>query len=261
MGFGRKFAYSFFDFTAYKEFLVQGLGKSVLYIFLVTLLFSTITNFKTIDTINSEISAFQDALVNVIPSFEFSNGEFSINSSEPVYYKHDGDILIIDTANKTDASVLDPYSNGMFINSEKLVYRQDYTTLYSLDLSNYSDLTFTNTSLEKLLMLFQILFPVALFICTPIISFLINLAAGFIVVGPLSLFISSLMEIRINYYRACTLSFYAMTLPLLLEALLNVSGIEVDNFYVLFYVLSLIYCCLALKEIKNIDKSNINISK
>lgn len=261
MGFGRKFAYSFFDFTAYKDFLAQGLGKSVLYIFLVTLLFSTITNFKTIDTINSEISDLQDALVNVIPNFEFTNGEFSIDSSEPVYYKHNGNILIIDTVNKTNASALDSYSNGMYINSKELIYRQNYTTICSADLSDYSDFTFTNQSVEKLLLLFQIIFPVVLFICVPIVSFLINLAAGFIVVGPLSLFISSIMEIRMNYYRACTLSFYAMTLPLLLESLLNVSGIEIDNFYVLFYILSLIYCSLALKEIKNIDKSNINLSK
>ena len=47
MGFGHKFAYSFFDFAAYKEFLVQGLGKSILYLFLVTLIFSTIANIGT----------------------------------------------------------------------------------------------------------------------------------------------------------------------------------------------------------------------
>lgn len=261
MGFGHKFAYSFFDFTAYKEFLVQGLGKSILYIFLVTLMFSTITNFKTIDTINTDISYFQDALVNVIPSFEFENGELSVDSSEPVYYKHNGEILIIDTVNKTNVSALDSYSNGIYINSSELIYRQNYTTIFSAAFSDYSDLTLTNKSLEKLLLLFKIVFPVVLFICTPIVSFIINLAAGFIVIGPLSLFISSLMELKINYYRACTLSFYAMTFPLLLEALLNISGIEIDNFYVLFYVLSLIYCSLALKEIKNIDKSNINITQ
>ena len=62
MGFRHKFAYSFFDFAAYKEFLVQGLGKSILYIFLVTLIFSTITNINTIDKFNSEISIYKQRL-------------------------------------------------------------------------------------------------------------------------------------------------------------------------------------------------------
>ncbi len=261
MGFRHKFAYSFFDFTAYKEFLVQGLGKSILYIFLVTLIFSTLTNFKTVDTINTKISDLQEALANDIPNFEFKNGELSMDSNEPVYYKHDGEILIIDTVNKTNISALDSYSNGIYINSKELVCRQNYTTIYSVNFSNYSDLNITNKSIEKILLLFQIVFPVILFILTPIISFIINLAAGFIVIAPLSLFISSFMKIKINYYRACTLSFYSMTLPLLLEALLNISGIEIDNFYVLFYVLALIYCSLALREIKNKDKSNINITQ
>jgi hypothetical protein len=241
MGFRHKFAYSFFDFTAYKEFLVQGLGKSVLYIFLVTLIFSTITNFKTIDTFNTEASDIQEALVNSIPNFEFKNGVLSMDSSEPVYYKHNGEILIIDTVNKTNTSALDSYSDGIYVNSNELIYRQNYTTIFTINLTDYSELNFTNTSVEKLLLLLKIIFPLVLLIVNPIISFVFNLAAGFAIIGPLS--------------------FYAMTLPLLLEALLNISGMEIENFYVLFYILSLIYCSLALKEIKNIDKSNMNITQ
>lgn len=261
MGFRHKFAYSFFDFTAYKEFLVQGLGKSVLYIFLVTLIFSTITNFKTIDTFNTEASDIQEALVNSIPNFEFKNGVLSMDSSEPVYYKHNGEILIIDTVNKTNTSALDSYSDGIYVNSNELIYRQNYTTIFTINLTDYSELNFTNTSVEKLLLLLKIIFPLVLLIVNPIISFVFNLAAGFAIIGPLSLFISSFMGIEFNYSRACTLSFYAMTLPLLLEALLNISGMEIENFYVLFYILSLIYCSLALKEIKNTDKSNMNITQ
>jgi len=52
-----------------------------------------------------------------------------------------------------------------------------------------------------------------------------------------------------------------MTLPLLLESLISISGIAVPEFYVIFYVVSLVYCGLAINKIKNIDKSNLNLSK
>lgn len=261
MGFRHKFAYSFFDFSAYKEFIVQGLGKSIVYVFLVTLIFTTITNLKTIDTFNTDISDVQQALVHSTPNFQFRNGELSMDSSEPVYYKHNGDILIIDTVNKTKSSALDSYSNGIYISSTQLVYRQNYTTIYTIDFSDYSDFTFTNKDAEQFLLVLKIIFPIVLLIFNPMITFAFNLAAVFIVLGPLSLFISSIMRVKLNYSRACTMSFYAMTFPLLLEALLQVAGIEIENFSFLFYSVTLIYCSLALKEIKKTDKSNINITQ
>lgn len=261
MGFRHKFAYSFFDFGAYKEFLAEGLGKSILYIFLVTLIFSTITNFKIIDTFNTEITNMQEALVHNIPNFELKNGEFSMDSTEPVYYKYDGDILIIDTVNKTSTSALDQYSNGIYINSKSIVSRQDYATLYTFNFSDYPELTLTNSSFQKILLLLKTVLPIILVVFNPLISFLLNLAAVFIVLGPVSIGISSIIGVKFNYSRACTLSFYAMTMPLFLEALLNISGIQAEYFTIIFYILTLGYCSLAIKEIKDADKSNINLTQ
>ena len=88
-----------------------------------------------------------------------------------------------------------------------------------------------------------------------------NLISVFLILGPISLNISSIMGVKLKYSKACTLSFYAMTLPLLLESLLNISGIDLPGFYIIFYIVALIYCGLAIKELKNTDKSNLNLSK
>ena len=58
------------------------------------------------------------------------------------------------------------------------------------------------------------------------------------------------MGVKLKYSKACILSFYAMTLPLLLQALLNISGITYMNFIIIFYIITLIYCGLAMNEIK-----------
>ena len=149
MGFRHKFAYSFFDFAAYKEFLVQGLGKSILYIFLVTLIFSTLSNIKIIDKFSSELSSMETTFIHNAPNFELKNGTFSIDSNEPIYYKYDGLQLIVDTSGKTSKSVLDSYSDGIYINSKELIFRQKYTTLQTLNFSNFPEINLTKTDIQN----------------------------------------------------------------------------------------------------------------
>jgi asparagine N-glycosylation enzyme membrane subunit Stt3 len=88
---------------------------------------------------------------------------------------------------------------------------------------------------------------------------ILNLLSGLVVLAPISLTISSFMNVKLNYRKTCILSLYAMTMPLLLQTLLDISGIFISEFYILFYLISLIYCGLAIRELKNTDKSNLNI--
>lgn len=260
IGLVNKFAYSFFDFAAYKEFLVQGLGKSILYVFLVTLIFSTITNIKTIETFTEELTNVQATLVQSAPNFELKNGILSVDSNKPIFYKHNNIVLIVDTSGTLNNSALSPYSDGFFVNSNELIFRQDYTTIQSIKFTDYNEMQLNNSSVDKILSIIKLILPLVLLVCNPIISFFESLFSGFLVLGPMCIFISSFMGVKLNYTRSCTLSFYAMTLPLLLESLINISGIDISDFSMMFYLISLIYCGLAIRELKKLDKSNLNVT-
>ncbi len=261
MTFRHKFAYSFFNFAAYKEFLVQGLGKSILYIFLVTLIFSTVSNISTINIFNSEIVTVEHNLMYNAPQFELNKGLLSVDSDEPIYYKHDGEFIVVDTSGKTNSSVINAYSDGIYIDSNGFIIRQNYSTIQNIKFTDVNELIITNESAKNIVAILKIVFPLVLLIFKPIVSFFENLISVFLILGPLTLFISSFMGVKLNYSRACTLSFYAITLPLLLESLLSISGIVSPEFFAIFYIVSLIYCGLAIKEIKDIDKSNLNLMK
>lgn len=308
MGFRHKFAYSFFDFSAYKEFLVQGLGKSVLYIFLVTLIFSIITSIKEINIINSELTNVEDNLVHKSPDFELKNGLLSVDANETIYYKHDGEFLInllsagtiyfnsvnaddsdvsniqnntsssdsernalstnenkpnyymfiVDTKGNTNSSILNTYRDGVYIDSNNLILKKNYNTVGKISFNTISWLDLNKNILLGTLETFKIITPISLIILKPLISIINNLILGFLIFGPFTIFAGSFMGVKINYSRACTLSFYAMTLPLLLEALLNVAGIIIPEFFIIFYMITFLYCGLAINEIKNSDKSNLN---
>lgn len=309
MGFKDKFAYSFFNFEAYREFFIQGLKKSVLYVFLVTLLFSTITNIKEISTITTEISGVQNTLLYNAPKFELENGLLSVDSDEIIYYKHEGDFLfdllsmfisnintinsdvssaqdkleddtsnfnpentvvhtnsersgyylfVIDTNGKSNKSVLDNYKDGVYINSNELYLKENYRTVGTIDFTYLSGININNEFVQYYLYMLKIIIPIALLIFKPINSFISNLILGFLIFGPFTVSIGSFMGIKLKYSSACTLSFYAMTLPLLLEALLYVAGIVIPEFFIVFSIITLVYCSLAIREIKNIDKSKLN---
>jgi hypothetical protein len=253
-----KFAYSFFDFTAYKEFLVQGLKKSIFYMFLVTLIFSTIANINTINIFTSTLSDIQSRFLENAPNFELKNGLLTLDSNEPVYYKYNGDILIVDTSGKTNLSDTNTYSNSIYINSNQLIVRQNYATILSLKFIDFADFYLTNTTMEYMLYVSKFIFPIILLILSPIVSFIFNLISGFLIIAPLSLNIASIMGVKLKYSAACIVSFYAMTLPLLLQSLLDISGIISNEFIYIFYIVALIYCGLAINEIKKTDKSNLN---
>ncbi|WP_160686996.1 DUF1189 domain-containing protein [Clostridium sp. C2-6-12] len=259
MGFRHKFAYSFFNFPAYKEFLAQGFGKALLYIFLVTLIFSTITNVNRINQFLSETTDMQTEFNKYAPQFELKNGLLTVDSAEPIYYRKDGFTLIVDTTGKTNKSISDTYADVVYIDSNEFIIKQRYKTVQVMKFSDIPEMNVTNKTIQNIMSLLKIIFPVMLLFFDPIISFISNLASGCIILAPLSLTISSFMNVKLNYRKTCILSFYAMTMPLLLETLLAISGIVLNEFSVLFYLISLIYCGLAIRELKNKDKSNLNI--
>gem|GEM_PF-1895189 len=259
MGFRHKFAYSFFNFPAYKEFLAQGFGKALLYIFLVTLIFTSITNVNEINHFMSETSDLQTEFNKYAPEFELKNGLLTVDSAEPIYYRKDGFVLIVDTTGKTNKSISDTYADVVYIDSNEFIVKQNYKTVQAIKFSDIPEMNITNKTIQKLLYYTKIFFPIILMVLNPIISFIFNLISGCLVLAPISLTISSFMNVKLNYRKTCIISFYAMTMPLLLQTLLDISGIVINEFSMLFYLISLVYCGLAIRELKNKDKSNLNI--
>lgn len=281
MGIVHKFAYSFYDFSAYKEFLIQGLGKSIFYVFLVTIVFSTLSNIQIVSEFNDNISRIENKFNKESPDFQYKDGKLTMDYDGPIHYKYDGDSpilsmfineglingnLIIDTSGKTNASALDPYSEGTYVDSDSITIKNSddkVTTtklkdLFKTDIVNTDDVTIDKASILSSFPILNEIFDISMFISYPIISFLSNLCAVFFILGPLTLILSKNLDMNLTYKNACTLSFYAMTMPLLLESLTTVAGLYSAEYSVIFYGIALIYCFLALRNIKKSNNTKIN---
>ena len=279
MRIGHKFAYSFYDFSAYKEFLRQGLGKAIFYVFLVTVIFSTLGNVRTVSVFNDDMSRFELKFNKESPDFEYKDGKLTMDYDGPIHYNYTGDSpilsifindllingnLIVDTSGQTDISVLDSYKRGTYIDSETINIKTDAHNITTLNLKDYfksdmldsNDMTINKALVSSSLPLLTKMFDFSILVVNPIIAFLNNLCAAFIILGPLTIIISKNLNMKLTYKNACTLSLYAMTMPLLIESLSIVSGLYIPDYGILFYAIALIYCSLALKNIKKSDKKN-----
>lgn len=281
MRIGHKFAYSFYDFSAYKEFLAQGLGKGIFYIFLVTIIFSTLGNVRTVSVFNDDMSRLELKFNKESPDFEYKDGKLTMDYDGPIHYTYTGDSqfldifingmlinnnLIVDTSGQTDVSALDSYKKGTYINSDTINIKTDDSTITSLPIKDYlntsmldsESIVFNKNLVKASFPLFAKIFDFTILFVNPILSFISNLCAGFIILGPLTIIISKNLNMKLSYKKACTISFYAMTMPLLIESLLTVSGLYIPDYGILFYAIALIYCSLALKSIKKSDENKGN---
>ena len=265
-GIVHKFAYSIYNFKEYKNFLSQGLFSAILYLFLVSLVFSTLGNISNLRMINDDVTRLENVFVKESPEFELKDGVLSIDSEAPVIYKYNsefslsratlGDVFISDTSGTTDISVLDDYDNATYINSTSLYAKRNGQIIFSFDFADFNYLTFTKETFRHYFSVLKITFVLTLLIINPLLDFINILAAIFIVLGPMGLMLSKNFKQKIGYLQCCIIGMYAVTLPIILKSLATILDIYSFEFTLVFYGISFIYATMAIKNMdmpKKID--------
>lgn len=270
-----KFAYSFYNFSAYRNFLTQGLFKAILYIFAVTLVFTTLSNIQIVRNFNDDFTRIENQFYKYSPDFELKDSKLNVNSETPIEYSYKGnslllslvlgDHIIIDTTNKTDVSALSKYDSGMYINQDGITLKQ-YNPILTEPLTqsiNFSDfaqvgLTLDKDTFSRELSMFKRLVDISILFVSPFFSFLQNIISVFIFIGPMAMLIARNFRLKLSYSQACSLGLYSMTLPIFLQSVVTIADYSVPSFSALFYLLTLCYCTLAINTFVHMHKRKIN---
>ncbi|MGN0143599.1 MAG: DUF1189 domain-containing protein [Clostridium sp.] len=263
------FAYSIFNFKSYREFLSQGLFKAILYLFIVSAVFSTLGNISILNTFNDDITRLENKYIQESPEFELKNGVLTIDSEEPVIYKYTGDspilsifikdfligdVLISDTSGNSDVSILNDYTNGTYIDSKSIYAKKNGEIIANIDFSQNNSLTLNKESLTGYFQLFKNTFDIVLLIVNPIVKFLDNLISVFVIIGPMTLILSRNLKQKLSYRESSIIGIYAMTLPIILNSLMTVLDIYISEFAFIFYMLTLFYSIFAIRGINSTKK-------
>lgn len=265
----------------FKEIAFQTLGKSLKYFITLLLLLALVLSIKYSITFARIIHEAKEALPTIferlkeIPEITIKNGELT-SPKEFYSTRWEGGGLIIDPFGSPAYYLESPPGKGyIIILKDKLIFQESDMESRTYDLSQlkYFNLKFNEG--EKFLTLaangwqfdltpekvknwanklILILFPV-IFIFVFLFLWIGKLIQVFIF-SLFSLILNKVKKTGLNYSSLLNIGIFALTVPLILETLIKLSGIKVPHFGFFYYGLYLVFLTrgiLGSREIKPIS--------
>lgn len=233
------------------KFRFQGIGKTILYVFLLVFI-STLPSFVyTTGNVKDGIHSFQDAIKSELPAFEISNGKLTTEATEPVIYTDNDFTIIVDgTGQLTSSKIQLEYQNALALLQSEFVILVDHNIQaqpYSLfdgftitldDIKGFSD------QIEDLLTL--------LIVIVGIFTYIFAAGLKFIELSIFALFGTMFFNVyrkNLQYRHLWILSAYSMTLTTIFFAIMNAMQTTVIGGVLVNWGISLVILYLAIKEI------------
>ena len=218
MGFFKKIINSTYNFKAYNVFFKQSVGKGIFYLFLLCLCLGTISNIFIAFSVNTNMNKMISEMKSDFPEFSLANGKLNVDGDMPITLKEKDMLIIIDTENDVDTSVLDDYSQGMILTADKITQKQKTGQILSAKWKDMGNITFSKSSLLPILSTLKIIVIAFVFIFFPLFSFLFKLAFdSFVIMGLGGLIICAILRKNLKYSECAKLGMYAITVPCLLD--------------------------------------------
>ncbi|MEH7010076.1 DUF1189 domain-containing protein [Neobacillus niacini] len=235
----------------------QGIGKTILYVFLLTLLSILPSIYYLSTTLNEGIEGTKSVINDDIPSFTIENGTLSAETDVPITIdKGDFSIIIDPTGVITNEDVEDEdnafalLKNEIAVSAGGRIDTYSYSMLEGLALTkeDFIDIVNTVDGMKGIII--------------PVMStliFLFSSAINFIEVSILALFglvLKNLAGRSISYRHLWRMAAYSVTLPTVFFTIMSAINTTVPNSFIINWFVEIVILFLAIKEIPN-EKANI----
>ena len=250
-----KSSYSPKDMARYR---FQKIGKSILYIFLLSLLMLIPEMVHLTNLVRTELSLVERTVQSEIPEFTIEQGELKADIQEPILKKENDFVFLFDPNSEELPSSL-THQDGLFFLKHKAILVSDANNeAYTYSLLN--DTKISKTDVEEFLSMIRSIYPIALVV----LGVLLYLFDSFIMLfGVTALafigrLIAAQMNRNVNYKQAWTLTAYSFTIPIVFFMVMKFLSITVLHSFLIFVVVSCFVLFLTLKEIPPIkEKKNL----
>ena len=255
LSFFQKFTTSLYNFKNYKNLLNENVGKSILYLLIISIIFSTFINVKIYSIFNKTINEVSSVFKNNLPTFNFENGELYIDEEMPIIIKEDNSTLIIDTSledSEVSDSLLDDYDSAILITKHTMLNKESDSKITKINLNNLFGVKFNNDSLNTVLGQIKIFSAIAIFGLCPLFSFAGKLLSTITIMSLFALILFSCFGKKFSYSKIINLSIYALTVPIILNCI-NKIFFNISYFFLLYYFAGFIYLFFAIKYLPKED--------
>jgi hypothetical protein len=255
MGFVSKVADSITKPEAYGYFIKQTVGKAIVYLILLTLIFESLNLVRPVIDYNTGINQLIRSFNMNMPDFELKNGELNVNGNMPIISGDVNYVVIVDTTGGTGENALDNYNAGILILKNKIIQKESSFQKKEYNLKDFGTLTIDKSDVKgwipllKVINVFIILFGYIGFFAGKLLSALILALIGLIISGS--------MKLRKDFGDLYKISIYSLTLPIIIKVLLSVIKYTIPYFFIIYYGIAVFYLWKALSIIKKNEETQL----
>ncbi len=219
MGFFSQVKDSFTNFEAYRGFATQTGGKTFKYFFLLFTLVFLVGGIRFAYDFNADRDRIVTAVREKLPEFRLENGQLTVQGEQPMVLEGGNNTaLVIDTTGRTDESVLNNYTEGVFISRDRLMTKQNFESRI-ISFADFKQFTLDKPKLISLLPMLK-----WLLVAAAVFGYIFKMAWVLIttvILSLLGLLMNSARKGRLAFGNIWNVSVYAFTLPWLLELVKN----------------------------------------
>lgn len=241
-------------------FRFQGIGKTILYVFLLTLLSVLPSLYYLNSAINSGIDASRNVVQDRFPDFSIKDGVLSADTKVPITIDQNDFTIILDPTGTLTPEKLGKIGSTensfALLKNEFVLVTGGQTETYA-----YSMMQGMTLSKQDIIDLLDTLKGVK-YIIVPLVSLFIYLfaaASNFIEISILALFglaLKNLAGRKLNYRQLWRMAAYSETLPTLFFTIMAAVKTTVPNSFLINWFVAIIVLYLAIKELPKPKKAD-----
>ena len=263
LSFFRRVKMSVFDFDKYHIIASEGLGRAIMYLVKLILVFALVLSIATIIKFSQLLDKATEYISNNVPNFYFENNQFVLDSTEDVKIENHEytDFLIVltnseiyseDEIRNFDGIVLTFTKNNVLFKQQNStsIIAQSYEELNNtIDISQINkDYLVNMASGENAYTILANIFAV-IFIST-FLTYFLTAILDTIALSLLGFIVSRLIKVPFKYGALYSLSISAITLSVILNAIYMVvnmfTGFVIPYFQIMYTLISYVYLIAAL---------------
>lgn len=238
------------------KFRFQEIGKTILYIFFLSLISILPTTYYFTTAIVTGLEVTEKTLQNEVPPFVIENGQLSLDSKAPIILEKDNFNFVLDSSGTIDKEELRNSHNTIALLKEDLLFvAGGEAQIFSY--SMFSDMTITDEKLvdfiRKTDSLKWIFLPILI-----LISYIFTSGVKFIEVTLLAVIgigLVKFLQKNLQYRHLWRLAAYSVTLPTIFFTFMAILKTQVPNGFLINWFVSIVVLALAIKEIPTKKKN------
>lgn len=231
-------------------FRFQGIGKTILYVFMISLFSILPTVYFLSTAISSGLDTAKFVIKSELPPFTIQNGVLHAKTTVPITIDKENFTLFLDPTGTLSETKISGTENGIALLKNKVIFiAGEKSETYP-----YSMFGTTKISNSEVIRLLNALIGLKI-IMIPVLSLFIYIftsASYFIEVSILALFGLGLKNIigrKLNYPQLWRMSAYSITLPTLFFFIMDAIKTTVPAGSLLNWAVAIIVLCLGISEI------------